>query len=158
MPKLCECGCGNPAPIATRSVRRKGQIKGQPLKFIYGHSAYVMGKANRTHGMSNSPEWCAYHDAKNRCTNPKNRNWKHYGARGIKFLFTSVQQFYAELGPRPSPEHSIDRINNNGNYAPGNVRWATPEEQQSNRRPWRNKKQPCDAPPLYELMAESVAA
>jgi hypothetical protein len=71
--------------------------------------------------------------AKYRCTNPKANGWKRYGGRGIKFLFTSFEQFFTELGPRPKGR-SLDRINNEGNYEPGNVRWATPKQQGQNRR------------------------
>lgn len=66
-------------------------------------------------------------------TNSNASNWGKYGARGIKFLFTSFEQFFAELGPRPEGM-SLDRIENDGNYEVGNVRWATLEEQNSNRR------------------------
>jgi hypothetical protein len=59
--------------------------------------------------------------------------YRYYGGRGIKFLFTSFEQFLAELGPRPSGM-SLDRIENDGNYEPGNVRWATRSEQVQNRR------------------------
>lgn len=81
-----------------------------------------------------TPECRAYHAARNRCTNPKNEKYADYGGRGIGFLFTSFEQFYAELGPKPSREHSLDRKNNEGHYAPGNVRWATRKEQRSNQR------------------------
>jgi hypothetical protein len=86
------------------------------------------------------PEQQAYSDAKQRCTNPKSAKWKDYGARGIEFRFASYQQFFAELGPRPGPEYSLDRRNNEGHYEPGNVRWATQEEQHENRRPYSKKR------------------
>lgn len=71
-----------------------------------------------------------------RCTNPKTREYGHYGGRGITIdeTFKSFEGFYAYMGPKPSPSHSIDRINNNGNYEPGNVRWATKKEQGRNTR------------------------
>jgi len=81
----------------------------------------------------------AYTGAKQRCTNPKNRKWKDYGGRGIQFLFTSVNQLFREVGFRPQGKHgkramySLDRICNDGNYAQGNVRWATIKEQIHNR-------------------------
>jgi len=75
----------------------------------------------------------AYRDAKRRCLNPKHVEWKNYGARGIRFLFENFKQFMIELGPRPAGK-SLDRIDNDGNYEPGNVRWATPTEQTNNRR------------------------
>jgi hypothetical protein len=66
----------------------------------------------------------------------------NYGARGIRFLFTSFEEFFAELGPRPEGKDangkalcSLDRKNNDGHYQPGNVRWATASEQRSNQRP-----------------------
>jgi hypothetical protein len=76
-----------------------------------------------------TPECMAYENAKARCCNANHPRWKDYGGRGIKFLFESIAQFMTELGPRPTPEHSLDRINNDGDYAPGNVRWATKSEE-----------------------------
>jgi len=70
-----------------------------------------------------------------RCANPKHPRWADYGGRGIKFLFTSFQQWLDELGPRPSTQHSVDRIDNNRHYEPGNMRWATRSQQNRNRRP-----------------------
>ena len=127
MEKLCECGCGNPAPIAKQTRECKGHVAGQPVRFIQGHHT-------KTHGWNYTPEYAAWNAAKHRCTNPHNKQWKDYGGRGIKFLFTSFEQFIAELGPRPSPQHSLDRKNNDGNYEHGNVRWATKAEQLGNRR------------------------
>ncbi|HWY36734.1 MAG TPA: hypothetical protein VNX68_18965, partial [Nitrosopumilaceae archaeon] len=69
-----------------------------------------------------------------RCTNPKKDGYDRYGGRGIKVLFPSFKAFLKEVGERPSQKYSIDRINNDGNYEPGNVRWATAEQQASNRR------------------------
>ena len=82
---------------------------------------------------STMPEYQAYKSAKNRCSNPKSSGWNNYGGRGIRFLFESFEQFYAELGPRPIGK-SLDRKDNDGNYEPGNVRWATPSEQIANTR------------------------
>lgn len=79
------------------------------------------------------PERKAFHRAKNRCTNPNNKDWNDYGGRGIQFLFTSFEQFFAEIGKRPAGK-TLDRRNNDGHYEPGNVRWATRTEQNLNRR------------------------
>ena len=85
-------------------------------------------------GMSTSPEYLIYQMAKQRCTNPKSQRWYTHGARGIKFLFKSFAEFYAEIGPRPSPAYSLERTNNDGNYEVGNIKWATRSEQQRNKR------------------------
>jgi hypothetical protein len=131
--KLCECGCGKPAPIAKRNRRAEftkgyAYVKGEALRFLRGHC-----KGNLRHGMSDSSEYGTYCTAIQRCTNPNNQKWPDYGGRDIKFLFTSFEQFFAELGPRPDGLE-VDRINNNGNYEPGNVRWATPKQQKENQR------------------------
>lgn len=71
---------------------------------------------------------------KNRCNNPHADNYSRYGGRGIKIKYTSFQEFLDDVGARPSTIHTIDRVNNNGHYERGNCRWATPKEQQANRR------------------------
>jgi hypothetical protein len=71
-----------------------------------------------------------------RCTSPKEDSYQFYGARGITVCDrwrASFQNFYADMGDRPSPKHTIDRIKSDGNYEPGNCRWATQKEQQRNR-------------------------
>lgn len=86
--------------------------------------------------MSQTPEWVAWRNAKDRCTRRTHKQFSEYGGRGIKFLFKSFEHFFATVGLRPSPKHSLDRFpNNDGHYEPGNVRWATRSQQQSNRRP-----------------------
>jgi len=74
-----------------------------------------------------------YIGAKARCERHTTPKFKDYGGRGIQFLFTSFEEFYKELGNRPKGK-SLERINNDGNYEPGNVCWATPREQAANRR------------------------
>jgi hypothetical protein len=74
-----------------------------------------------------------------------NPGWKDYGGRGISMCSEwsdSFDSFLAHVGPRPSDRHSLDRIDNDGNYEPGNVRWATRKEQQANRRPMLKRKSP----------------
>ena len=85
--------------------------------------------------MSRSPEYARYHQAKQRCQNPKCKRYAEYGGRGIEFRFTSFQEFLAELGKCPRGK-SLDRINNNGHYEKGNVRWATKKQQYHSRRAW----------------------
>lgn len=84
--------------------------------------------------------WCAMHT---RCRNSKHPSWGNYGGRGIAVCrrWTAFEAFLGDMGPRPSDKYSIDRINNDGNYEPGNCRWATRSEQQRNKR---RARKDCD--------------
>ena len=80
-----------------------------------------------------------YRTAKSRCQNPHVLSYYNYGGRGIEFKFTCFDLFYLELGPRP-PGYTLDRINNNGHYESGNVRWASRSEQNLNRRIYKTNQ------------------
>lgn len=88
------------------------------------------------HRQYKSPEYHAWFHMKARCLNPKNQRYAAYGERGISVCeqWMTFDNFLADMGCRPSPDHSLDRINNDGNYEPGNCRWATRSQQQRNKR------------------------
>lgn len=123
----CLCDCGKTSRPNSQSLR-KGKTKscGCWIDEFIGNQA-------RTHGMSKSPEYISYHEARKRCQNPKVIRYPQYGGRGIEFRFESFEEFLAELGRKPSPQHSLNRIDNDGHYEKGNVEWATAESQSRNK-------------------------
>lgn len=92
----------------------------------------------KSHGKTGSPEYRAWCHMKTRCTLKTVYNYENYGGRGIKVCerwFNSFENFLTDMGPRPSPQHSIDRYpNKDGDYEPENCRWATAKEQSRNLR------------------------
>lgn len=135
---LCRCDCGTEKIIESRSLLfGNSQSCGCLHRDI---SAAVCKRRNpgmATHGMKNTPEWRAWHCMKGRCLNHKDKAYHWYGGRGITICeewIESFESFFAHVGLRPSESHSLDRIDNEKGYVPGNVRWATMLEQNSNRR------------------------
>ena len=92
--------------------------------------------SNTTHGMHDSPGYCNWKAMVDRCTNPDAKHFLDYGGRGITVCerWLKVENFLTDMLPKPSNAHSLDRINNDGNYEPSNCRWATRKEQQRNKR------------------------
>lgn len=125
----CQCDDGNIVYIAVAQLLSEHTKSCGCL-----HLECLARNAQRGHGQSRSPEYAIYKAAKQRCVNPNDAAYPDYGGRGIKFLFANFEEFVAQLGPRPSPELTLDRINNDGNYEAGNIRWATRLDQTRNRR------------------------
>lgn len=146
----CRCECGS-LHEALGTHLKTGNIKSCGCLAI-GAARSV---ASTIHGGYKTPEYTSYHSAKKRC-NPKNKDlYPDWAGRGIKFKFKSFQQFLDHTGPRPEPkfDYSLERIDNDGNYEPGNVRWATKEEQARNRRCNRCEQLKLEIDKLQERIA-----
>jgi hypothetical protein len=127
----CMCDCGTECIVSGSTLRSKF------TKSCGCLSSEMVTKRNTIHGYnvrdSVTPEYRAYANARQRCTNPKSVGYDYYGGRGIEFKFESFEQFIAEVGNRPEGM-SLDRVDPDKNYEIGNVKWSTRKEQSINKR------------------------
>lgn len=135
----CICDCGKKTGPRLHAIRA-GLTRSCGC---YANETRSIGprKHGEVNGGTETPEYRAWSHIKDRCYNPNAKEYHNYGGRGIvmcdKWL-KDFPSFLADVGRRPSSKHSLDRYpNNDGNYEPGNVRWATPLEQSRNRRTHR---------------------
>jgi hypothetical protein len=127
---LCKCSCGDVSEYIATRVRnnRVNQCKQCATK--------VSAEKIKTHGMRNSKEYSTWSAMKARCIYVESKDFYRYGGKGI-FICSewanSFEAFFEHIGPAPSNQHSIDRIDNLKGYEPNNVRWATKTQQQRNK-------------------------
>lgn len=137
---LCQCTCGNETLVAACNLRHSARSPVLSCGCLRVEKAGKMGSSMRTHGEAaeRTAEYIAWRNIQNRCYNPNAENWKYYGAMGVTVCErwrAAFENFLADMGRRPSDQHSIDRYPNPyGNYEPTNCRWATAFQQRHNRR------------------------
>lgn len=121
-----ECDCGTIKSVMTRTLLNGCAVS----------CGCYSKEVHSTHGMTGSSELSSFMCAKNRCNNPNDKEYHNYGERGIQFRLTSITEVIESIGLKPEPkyQYSIERIDTNGHYEIGNIKWATMREQQRNRR------------------------
>ena len=135
---LCKCDCGSEKAIAGSSLKKgisqscgclmRELSKERNTRRLLRHGHAVNGRV--------TPEYRAWHAMIERCRNPNVKQFKDYGGRGISVCerWREFEKFYADMGDRPGDDYSLDRVNNSGNYEPGNCEWRQEVPQARNRR------------------------
>lgn len=125
---VCRCECGNTVKTTTTN--------------LISNKRKSCGCKRQKHGMSFSPEYSSWKNMKGRCNNANNNRFEHYGARGIKVCERwndSFENFFTDMGEKPGPEFSIERVDVNGGYTPDNCIWGDPATQSRNKREQESK-------------------
>ena len=149
---LCKCDCGRDH-LATADCLLGGKSKSCGCRY---------NSRSKKHGLTGTPEFNSWQGMKYRCT-PTAHCHSDYFDRGIKVSDEwkgrdGFQKFLSHVGKKPSPEHSLDRIDNNGNYEPGNVRWASKSDQMKNRRKYKSIENFSTKELLDELNRRGIIA
>jgi hypothetical protein len=130
---VCRCDCGGERLVVSSELQKQ-----KVTRCVACRQRQLEGNDyNRQHGLTNSSTYKSWRSMKDRCTRASHHAWDNYGGRGIQVCqrwLNSFEAFLADVGERPSLELSLDRIDNDGHYEPGNVRWATALQQRHNQR------------------------
>lgn len=157
---LCLCECGN-NHITTGELLRNGGSKSCGCLKI--EAGYKKGKEKFKHGHTiggRTKEYSIWKGIRSRCFNKNSKAYPNYGGRGIIICDkwkNDFKAFLGDMGRIPKDKSSIDRINNNGNYEPGNCRWSTPLEQNRNKRLSKLNKSGVSGVTWYKLRSQWVS-
>lgn len=129
----CVCECGTEKEVMYKDLKNG---KSKSCGCLQKEKASIIGKAKRTHELTDTKEYRSWAGLRNRCSNPRNKHYKEYGGRGVTVCteWGSFEQFLVDMGNAPSPQYSVERTDNSKGYSKSNCIWATAKTQANNRR------------------------